>query len=192
MNQATRTFDKDPEVVGARMKHVVQGEYAIIDEPDVVLTTILGSCVAACIRDPLAKVGGMNHFLLPGDKNGGSDTVKYGINAMELLINDILKKGGKRDRLEAKLFGGANVVQGLSDVGAQNAAFAERFLNEEGIRCIGQSLGGDRARRIRYWPLTGRATQQFLAPSESSVFQAERRKVEQPPPPSSSGTVELF
>jgi chemotaxis protein CheD len=178
-------------LAGAKLRHVVQGEYAIIAEEGVVLTTILGSCVSACIRDPLTQVGGINHFLLPGDARDASDAVKYGVNAMELLINEILKRGGQRGRMQAKLFGGANVMQGLSDIGAQNAVFAERFLKKEGIVCVGQSLGGDRARRIRYWPLTGRATQQFLAPTDRGVFQAERRKVEPPAPPS-AGTVELF
>lgn len=191
MTQTQRRVDEDPEVHGARMKHVVQGDYAIVNDPALILTTILGSCVSACIRDPLAGVGGMNHFLLPGDKNAGSDAMKYGVNAMELLINGILARGGLRSRLEAKLFGGANVVHGLSDVGSQNAAFAERFLKEEGILCVGQSLGGERARRIRYWPLTGRATQQFLAPTERGVFDAERRKPAPAAPPA-AGEVDLF
>ena len=93
--------------------HVVQGEYRVIRDPRVVLTTILGSCVATCIWDDVAGVGGMNHFLLPGDEAGGSDHVKYGVNAMELLINGLLKEGASRARLRAKLFGGAKVVQSL-------------------------------------------------------------------------------
>jgi len=176
-----------------RMRHVVQGEFAICDEAGVVLTTILGSCVAACIRDPLARVGGMNHFLLPGVKGEANEGIKYGVNAMELLINGLLIRGATRKRLEAKLFGGARVIDGLSDVGAQNCVFAEDFLRKEGIACVGRSLGGDHARRIRYWPLTGRATQQLLAQADRQVFESERKRaVVSPAAPASSGEVELF
>lgn len=176
---------------GMRLIHVIQGDYAISDEPHVALTTILGSCVAACIRDPVAGIGGMNHFLLPGDKNKGNEGVRYGVHAMELLINGLLARGASRRRLEGKLFGGANVVHGLSDVGAQNAAFAEQFLRAEQIPCIGSSLGGDRARRIRFWPVTGRAAQHFLAPSDRQVFETERKRSDVVKPPS-DGSVELF
>src|SRR5262245_24664514 len=125
---------------GSRLVHVVQGDYAIGDRPDIVLTTILGSCVSACIRDPEAGIGGMNHFLLPG-VDRGQDSLKYGVHAMELLINALLQRGAMRARLEAKLFGGACVVAGLtSDVGKENAAFAERFLDAENIPCVSQSL----------------------------------------------------
>lgn len=177
---------------GERMQHVVQGSFAVISDPDIVLTTILGSCVAACMRDPVARVGGMNHFLLPGDGEARGDSVKYGVNSMELLINALLQKGAIRSRLEAKLFGGARVVQNLSDVGRQNAEFAERFLKSEGITCVGQSLGGDRARRIRFWPITGRASQMLLDRSESQVFKTERAPPPAKPEAASSGELELF
>ncbi|MBI1251535.1 MAG: chemotaxis protein CheD [Alphaproteobacteria bacterium] len=174
-----------------KLLHVVQGSFAVVDDPNLVLTTILGSCVAACIRDPVARVGGMNHFLLPGDGAAHGDSVKYGINSMELLINGMLQRGANRARLEAKLFGGARVVQNLSDVGRQNAEFAERFLRSEGITCVGQSMGGDRARRIRYWPMSGRAVQMLLDRSESHVFK-EERAAPPPKPERGSGELELF
>lgn len=155
-----------------RRQHVIQGQFVVTDEPDVVLSTILGSCVAACLRDPHAGVGGMNHFLLPGDEN--NEGLRYGVNAMELLINGLLRRGAQRERLEAKLFGGARLIDGLTDVGEQNAAFAERFLADEGIRRAGGSLGGSRARRVEFWPASGRARQLQLAERESSVFGAER------------------
>ncbi|GIK50057.1 MAG: chemotaxis protein CheD [Hyphomonadaceae bacterium] len=172
-----------------RMLHVVQGEYAITAEPDAVLTTILGSCVATCLYDPIARVGGMNHFLLPGDTGAASEGMKYGVNAMELLINGLLQRGAMRGRLEAKLFGGAAVMSNLSDIGSQNAAFARRFLQTEGIQVVGASLGGDRARRVRYWPTTGRATQLWI--DRNDVFTAERRARPAAPPPQ-AGDVELF
>lgn len=86
---------------------VMRGEYHVVDREDVVLTTILGSCVAACIRDPFARTGGMNHFLLPGNNGRSSlDAQSYGVHLMELLVNGLLQRGAHRHRLEAKLFGG--------------------------------------------------------------------------------------
>ncbi|MET0181470.1 MAG: chemotaxis protein CheD [Caulobacterales bacterium] len=171
--------------------HVIQGEYRVSDEEHIVLSTVLGSCVAACIRDPHVKIGGMNHFLLPGDSNASGESLSYGVNAMELLINDILRHGGRRDRLEARLFGGARIVRGLSDIGAQNAAFAESFLLKEGISCIGASLGGVSARRIQFWPANGRARQMLLPASDDSVV-ANEAKVKTPPPAEKAGDLELF
>lgn len=171
--------------------NVVQGQYAVVSQPGTMLSTILGSCVAACVRDPVARVGGMNHFLLPGDEAAGSESLKYGVNAMELLINGLLQKGALRSRLEAKLFGGAQVVRNLSDIGAKNAEFALRFLRAEGIACVGQSLGGDKARRVRYWPDTGRASQLFVDPRVAGLIRTETA----PPPPvtgPATGTLELF
>jgi len=175
----------DPE---PRKVHVIQGESHVSDGDDVVMTTILGSCVAACMRDPVARVGGMNHFLLPGAT--GDEGLRYGVQSMELLVNALLRKGARRERLEVKLFGGARLMDRLSDVGSQNSAFAERFLRDEGLHYVGGSLRGDRARRIQYWPVSGRARKILLAPTESTVFVAERRqpvaKVED------AGALELF
>ncbi|RTL62566.1 MAG: chemotaxis protein CheD [Hyphomicrobiales bacterium] len=169
---------------------IIQGEYRVTDDPNVCFTTILGSCAAACIRDPEAKVGGLNHFLLPGDpqRAAGKDAERYGVYLMELLINGLMQKGAKRSRLEAKLFGGARTMMGLSDIGAMNRAFAEEFLQNEGIALMGGHLGGDRGRRIEYWPVSGRARQ---------VLFSSHAKVETmpPPPPAAStqlGDVDLF
>jgi chemotaxis protein CheD len=153
--------------------NLVQGEYAISADPKVALTTILGSCVAACMRDPRAGVGGMNHFLLPGALVGKAEGVERGVHAMELLINELLKAGAKRDRLEAKIFGGARMMKNLSDIGAKNASFATDFLRQEGIPVLGGSTGGETARRIRFWPATGKAQQRIMGQSESHVFARE-------------------
>jgi chemotaxis protein CheD len=171
-----------------RKVHIIQGEYKVSAEPDVMLTTLLGSCVAACFWDPLAGVGGMNHFLLPGE--AGAEGMRYGVHAMELLVNDILKRGGRRDRLVAKLFGGARLSEHLSDVGHLNASFAERFVRDEGMRVAGASLRGDQARRIQFWPVGGRARQILLSRSEDQVFLAERKPAA--PPPAADGALELF
>ncbi len=191
MNLAHSRFGATPKV-RERVVHVVQGEYAVVAEPNLVLTTILGSCVSTCLWDPVAAVGGMNHFLLPGDANTSGESVKYGVNAMELLVNGLLQKGAVRARVQGKLFGGAHVIQNLSDIGAQNAEFALKFLRMEGIPCISQSMGGDRARRVRFWPTTGRAGQMLLDPSNAEVQQAERAKPALPPASSAAGSIELF
>lgn len=168
------------------------GDTYVTSEPNEVLTTILGSCIAACIRDPASGVGGMNHFLLPDGKAGDRQARCYGINAMELLINDILKHGGDRRRLEAKLFGGANVVAALSDVGSRNAAFARQFLNDEGITIVGGDVGGNAARRIQYMPASGRARQAVVVGTERQVAEEELIALRNKPKPSSTSEVEFF
>ncbi len=167
-----------------RRVNIIQGEYHVTSDAGVVLTTLLGSCVAACLRDPTAGVGGMNHFLLPG---GAS--VECGVHAMELLVNDMLNRGARRERLEAKLFGGARMLRGLTDVGRLNAEFAESFARRERITLSGGSLRGDRGRRIQFWPVSGRARQMIMAASDHQVFATESQ-----PRPSipDAGAVELF
>jgi chemotaxis protein CheD len=148
-----------------RRVHIVQGEFQVTDDPNLVVSTLLGSCVAACIRDPVAGVGGMNHFLLPGDtgRERDGEAERYGDFLMELLVNGLMQKGACRERLEAKLFGGARMLQGLSDIGAKNAEFAERYLQYEGIRLVSKDLGGERGRRLQYWPVSGRARQSYVS-----------------------------
>jgi chemotaxis protein CheD len=169
--------------------HVIQGEQYVTDDPEVMLTTVLGSCVAACLRDPEAGIGGMNHFLLPDTDATGCTAMRFGAHAMELLINDILRQGGKRHRLEAKLFGGGRMFNGLSDIGEANASFAERFLRDEGVPVLGGSLRGPQARRVQYWPVSGRAMQRFVDdPSQIRNL----REVPVRRPPVDEGSVELF
>ncbi len=172
--------------------HVVQGEQYISDHPDAILSTILGSCVSACIRDPVAGVGGMNHFLLPGGHSqvGAREAQRYGVHAMELLVNALLNSGARRERLEAKLFGGARLIDGLTDIGSQNADFAVRFLSAEGIRHIGGSLRGEHGRKVQFWPVSGRARQSLMEREGAQVFDVEKRI--QPIAPVDTGTVELF
>ena len=164
--------------------NIVQGEFHVSADRALSITTLLGSCVAACIHDPVAEVGGMNHFLLPGDEANAPLLARHGVHLMELLINGLLKKGAARHRLEAKLFGGARTMQGLGDIGATNARFAQDFLKREGIAIRGGSLGGETGRRIQFWPASGRALQKLV------------RAVEQRPLPDAAlpgaGELELF
>jgi chemotaxis protein CheD len=168
---------------------VIQGEYRVSDDPDVVLTTILGSCVAACLRDPQARVGGMNHFLLPGraDCASSQEAERYGVHLMELLVNGLLQRGARRQRLEAKLFGGARIVKGLSDIGHMNGEFAKRFLLTEGITITSQSLGDERGRRVEYRPVSGQARQIFV----DTVREVELTAAP-PIKTATTGSVELF
>jgi chemotaxis protein CheD len=175
--------------------NIVQGEHYVDSDPQVLLTTILGSCIAACIWDGVAGVGGMNHFLLPGDgvgaqhRNPGADAQRFGVHLMELLLNDLLRRGAAKSRMRAKLFGGARMLKGLTDIGEMNATFAEKFLREENISLVGGSLRGDQGRRIQFWPVSGRARQVLLAKETPTILQDERTR---PPPRLSTGAVELF
>jgi chemotaxis protein CheD len=185
------TIANDTETSDIRI-HVVQGERHVDTRPNVILTTILGSCVAACMRDPVARIGGMNHFLLPSGEGtqGSTESINAGVHAMELLVNGLLRAGARRERLEAKLFGGARMIAGLTDIGSRNAEFATTFLEREGIRFAGGSLGGTSARRVQYWPISGRARQFMVDRGEENVFETERRRP--PAPVESSGSLELF
>jgi len=170
-----------------RRLHLIQGEYYVTADPSIVLTTTLGSCVAACIRDPVAQVGGMNHFLLPdGVGSMDAEATRYGAYAMELLINGLLQEGAVRSRLEAKLFGGGHLLDRLTNVGEMNVAFAESFLAREEIALTGGSVRGTHARKVQYWPVSGRVRQLKLGRADE-VFAQEKIKT-----PADTGSVELF
>lgn len=144
-------------------KTITQGEFAVSDQPGAVITTILGSCVATCLWDEEANVGGMNHILVAQTNIGGVLNDFAGVNAMELLINGLVRRGADRSKLKAKVFGGAKMVSGLSDIGGKNGSFALEFLKREGIACLGHSLGGTSARHIRFYPAEGRVMQKLVA-----------------------------
>ncbi|MEN3794054.1 chemotaxis protein CheD [Fulvimarina sp. MAC3] len=173
-----------------RKHNVIQGE-AYVTNQDIILTTLLGSCVAACICDRDAGVGGMNHFLLPGEGgNGvGSRSESYGAYLMEVLVNGLLKKGARRHALEAKIFGGARTMGLQTDIGARNAEFAVRFLAMEGIPTACVDVGGVQGRRIEYFPLSGRSRRLLLSDKSAPIV---ARPTFTPPPSSSLGEVEFF
>lgn len=139
------------------IENVIQGDFTISDDHNTIL--IIRYCIAVCLTDTVRGIGGMNHFLLPHGSSGNGENVRYGAYAMELLINGLLKQGADRTRLKAKVFGGAKMIGKLRDIGRDNADFAMSFLSDETIPCIAHSTGGNQARRVRFWPTTGRAKQ---------------------------------
>lgn len=136
---------------------ILQGEAKASLDERVVMSTVLGSCVATCLYDPLTRVGGMNHFLLaePLDDNGACTDSAYGLYLMELLINEMLKLGADKRRMKARLYGGANMNSGLGRIGSNNAAFARKFLRDEAIETVFEDLEGNCARRIEFRPVGG-------------------------------------
>jgi chemotaxis protein CheD len=155
-----RSWDRDHGKFAARL---LPGEYYVTTAGEIV-TTVLGSCVSACIRDTRLGYGGMNHFMLPRDASSGtsawgtavSAATRYGNVAMEHLINDILKVGGRRENLEVKLVGGGKVLGNMTtDIGARNIEFVRRYVFDEGFTVAGEDLGGIHPRRVLYFPETG-------------------------------------
>ncbi|CAK0746498.1 putative chemoreceptor glutamine deamidase CheD [Gammaproteobacteria bacterium] len=138
---------------------ILPGEYYVTAR-EMVLVTVLGSCIAACIRDPALCIGGMNHFMLP-EHGGDPDSVlslsaRYGSYAMELLINHLIKMGASRSRLEAKVFGAGHVLAGVTDVGTRNTAFVLHYLERERIHLAASDLGGPYPRKVYFFPDNGR------------------------------------
>ncbi len=191
---ANRYHDRQ---LGAEVITIVVGGCVVSDDPNVIITTTLGSCVAACIFDPVAAIGGMNHFLLPDQ---GTDRLsvasRYGSAAMEQLINRMLSVTGRRDRLRAKVFGGANVNTGATrnaDIGQRNVEFVMDYLATEGIPTMSWDVGGTSPRALRFFPTTGRTQRRLIgeeklrdiARSEASFMERLRMtKIE--------GDIELF
>jgi chemotaxis protein CheD len=145
-----------PEFDRGVVTTVHQGDCHVSSAPDVTFSTVLGSCISACVRDRVALVGGMNHFLLA--EQSGSARDRYGAFAMEQLINKVLSMGsGKKANLEIKVFGGGKINSALDDVGAKNIEFVRQFLSDEGYVASSEDLGGTFARRVLFKPHSGRA-----------------------------------
>lgn len=156
-----RSWEPEHERWSAR---ILPGEY-FVTRSDEVVTTVLGSCISACVRDPTVRVGGMNHFMLPEDTTSGRSSwldpqaglaTRYGSFAMESLINDLLKCGARKERLEVKLFGGGNILSALTDIGARNIEFARSFLRLERLAVSAEDVGDVFPRRVVYFPASGR------------------------------------
>jgi chemotaxis protein CheD len=171
------------------------GHYVTRDKKEMIVT-VLGSCVAACIRDPFAGIGGMNHFMLPESDDGAwgaaSASLRYGNFAMERLINDILCRGGHRSRLEVKVFGGARLFGNGAQVGPRNADFVEAYLREEGLPIAAAHLRGEHARRIHYFPHNGVVRMLELPRIEASLATIEIGYGASLRSQPSAGSMELF
>lgn len=168
---------------------VMQGQaYVGTGEPEI-LTTVLGSCIACCLYDPAARVGGMNHFLLaePGSGSGTIADRNYGIYLMELLINQMMTRGGLKSRMKAHIYGGANMHVGMTRIGDANALFARNFLMDEGIPLVRGDTGGESARRVDFDPVMGRTRCRRIRTAAVTVAAEPVAR-----PRQADGEVELF
>lgn len=176
-------------VTSEQAVYITVGQHHVVtaDDAGVVVKTLLGSCVSACMCDPVARVGGMNHFLLPNTQgDDGLAGWRYGSYAMEALINKLLHAGALRHRLHIKLFGAAHVHAGLPQIGLLNAAFARAYLEREGLSIVSEDMGGTYARKLEYNPHTGQVYIKKIQHMAAEQKQKELSFTFQ------AGTVELF
>lgn len=178
---------------------ILPGEYYVSDQ-DEMISTVLGSCVSACIRDRQRQIGGMNHFMLPepvGERDSWSSTVsraaRYGNDAMEQLINRILKAGGHRGDLEVKIFGGGRVLAQMTDIGRRNIAFVRRYIETEKLNLVAEDVGDVHPRQVQYFPQTGRVRVRLMhGLQESRLVDTEKHYLKRLANDPIKGEVELF
>jgi chemotaxis protein CheD len=177
---------------GSEAVKVLPGEY-FVDTEDLLIMTTLGSCIAACLWDRNARVGGMNHFLLP---EGSGDSGRYGSYAMELLINEMMKRGASRLSLEAKVFGGGQVIAGMDsiNVGERNTRFVLDYLKTERIPVVSKDVLDIYPRKVCFLPASGKAMVKRLAATQNAALLAQERSAAQRAAPavSGGGSVDLF
>jgi chemotaxis protein CheD len=170
-----RYWDKENNIVAAKL---LPGDYYVTTQ-DELITTVLGSCISACVRDNVTGIGGMNHFMLPETMNTHLDKVReslvgrstrYGNYAMEHLINTILANGGKRKNLEIKVFGGGKIIPTLGDVGLRNIGFVLNYINEEGLTLLSQDLGDIYPRKVNFYPKTGKVRMKKIQDIHNDVI----------------------
>ena len=178
---------------------ILPGEYYVTTHNELI-TTVLGSCISACIRDPVFAIGGMNHFMLPSSGLDPcdhdlqlSEAARYGNYAMEHMINDILKQGARRENLEVKLFGGGRIMAAMTDVGLRNIEFVREYVQAEGLQVAARDLGGNYPRKIIYNPITGKVLMKKLRSLHNdTLIQRESRYMAQLEQEPVTGDVELF
>jgi chemotaxis protein CheD len=193
-----RYWDKDNKCVAAKL---LPGEYYVTLRDEAVVT-VLGSCVSACIRDRKTGIGGMNHFMLPenartdGRQWGGdvlSSATRFGNNAMERLINDILKNGGERRALEVKIFGGGRILAQMTDIGHRNIEFVHDYLRTESLALVAEDTGDTCPRKIVYFPASGRVrVKKLRSLHNETIIQRETRYLQDIGQAPVSGSIELF
>ena len=171
---------------------VLPGEYFVYNE-DILIMTTLGSCIAACLWDRQAKIGGMNHFMLP---EGAGESGRYGSFAMEMLINEMLKLGATRASMEAKVFGGGQVISGMNsmNVGERNTSFVLDYLKAERIQVVSKDVLDIYPRKVCFLPASGKAMVKRLASANNEALLAQERAAAQKAAPAarSGGSVDLF
>jgi len=174
---------------------VLPGEYFVFNE-DILIMTTLGSCIAVCLWDRNARIGGMNHFMLPDNGGSGVDNGRYGSFAMELLINEMMKMGASRMTMEAKVFGGGAVINGMSsiNVGERNTTFVMDYLKLEKIPVVSKDVLEIYPRKVCYLPASGKAmVKRLAATNPEAIVQQERAAAQKVVPPSSgAGSIDLF
>lgn len=184
-------FFYDAHFKNAAVK-VLPGEY-FVDNEDLLVMTTLGSCIAACLWDRQAQVGGMNHFMLP---EGAGDSGRYGSYAMEMLINEMMKRGASKSRMEAKIFGGGAVIAGMNtiNVGERNTNFVMDFLKLERIPVVSKDVLDVYPRKVCFLPHSGKAMVKRLAPTNTdALIQQDRNAAQQAQPVvASGGSIDLF
>ncbi|MEO8807432.1 MAG: chemoreceptor glutamine deamidase CheD [Burkholderiaceae bacterium] len=184
-------FWYEPQFANEAVK-VLPGEYFVYNE-DILIMTTLGSCIAACLWDRQAKIGGMNHFMLP---EGAGESGRYGSFAMELLINEMLKLGATRSSMEAKVFGGGQVISGMNsmNVGERNTSFVLDYLKAERIQVVSKDVLDIYPRKVCFLPASGKAMVKRLASANNEALLAQERAAAQKAAPtaSSGGSVDLF
>ncbi len=178
---------------------ILPGEFYVSTQ-DEMISTVLGSCVSACIRDHRRKLGGMNHFMLPepaGERDSWTATVsraaRYGNDAMEQLINSILKAGGRREDLEVKIFGGGRVLATMTDIGQRNIAFVRKYIVTEKLNLCAADVGDVYPRQVQFFPLTGKVrVRQLRQVHDTTLVDRERRYLKRLEKDPIKGDVELF
>ena len=189
----------DP-ALGSFVAKLLPGEYYVSLHGEAICT-VLGSCVSACIRDRTRGIGGMNHFMLPIDQSSGtgawsegvSAATRYGNIAMEMLVNDLLKQGARRQNLEVKLVGGGKVLAAATDVGANNIEFVRRYVETEGFAVAGEDLGETYPRKVYYFPDTGKVrVKKLLKLNNTTIVDREKAYLQNLKAAPKSGGVELF
>lgn len=168
------------QVTNALVVQICQGDYYVTSRATEMLSTLLGSCIAVCMRDPASGFGGMNHFLLPTGVGADEDQrtpMIYGSYLIELLTNALLKRGAKRNQIEVKLFGGANITQHTMKYGHANADFVEEYMRRERLNVIASDLRGFRPRRVRYCPHNGRAQMCYRTTASYAELAAQETKL---------------
>jgi len=187
-----RYWNKNSNTITAQ---ILPGEL-YVTKIDEMITTVLGSCISACVRDLSSGIGGMNHFMLPASKNMNitdGSAARYGNFAMEQLINEILKNGGQRKNLEVKLFGGGQVLAHMTDVGKRNIDFALEYLQLEGLKLIAEDLGDRYPRKVQYCPSSGAARMKKLrAVHNRTVTEREEAYMHEIEEKPAASDIELF